>query len=78
MGQQGELVVTRNNQPFALMLDVGEDLEEILLLVSRLRAQRAVSAIRAEARERGLDKLTPDEIEAEVAAARAARRGVQC
>ena len=72
--QEGELVVTSNNEPFALLLDIEPDgLEDVLLLASRIRAQRAVSAIREKARERGLDRLTEEGIEAEVKAARAAR-----
>jgi hypothetical protein len=73
--QEGELVVTSNNQPFALMLEVQPDeLEDLLLLARRLRAQKAVSAARAEAREHGLNQLGAETIEAEIAAAHSTRR----
>ena len=57
---QGELVVTVDGKPFAVMIDLSEndDLDEILLMVSRLRAQMAVRAIRSQARRNGLDKIS--------------------
>lgn len=73
--EEGELVITSNGEPFALMLDVDpESLEETLYLVAQIRARQAVAAIRAEAREKGLDQLTLDEIDAEIKAVRKARR----
>jgi hypothetical protein len=58
------------------MLDVDEgSLEEMLYLVSQIRARMAVSALRSEARERGLDQLSQQEIEDEVRAVREGRSG---
>lgn len=75
LAHEGQLVLTSNGEPFALMLEVSPDtLEETLLLAARLRAVQAVSAIRAEARTRGLDRLRPEEIEAGIAAARTGRK----
>ncbi len=71
LADEGELVITSSGEPFAIMIDVDQEtLEETLYLVSQLRAQKAVSALRAEAKERGVDRLSPEEVEAEVQAVR--------
>ncbi len=60
---EGELVVTVGNKPFAVMISLDdENVQDILLMVSRLRAQLAVRSIRSQARQSGLDKLTKNEI----------------
>jgi hypothetical protein len=58
---QGERMVTVDGKPFALMIDLagGENMDDILLLVSRLRAQMAARAIRSQARRDGLEGLAP-------------------
>lgn len=67
-----DLVVTTNGKPIAILTPVeGENLEEVLLLLRRLRAQMAVSRLRQEAAERGLDRLSQEEIEAEIRQSRA-------
>ena len=72
---EGQLVVTRNGEPFALLVDIDPGgLDEILTLISRLRAQQALSALRAEARQRGLDSLPPEEIDGEIRSVRKARK----
>ena len=58
----------------ASVIDVDEEsLEETLYLVSQIRARKAVSALRSEARERGLDQLSKKDIEDEIQAVRAER-----
>jgi hypothetical protein len=47
-----------------------EDVQE----QTRARARRAVSEIRRQAAQRGLDRLSAEEIEREIASARKARR----
>ena len=63
--QQGELVVTVDGKPFAVMVDLqdGASLEDLMKLISRFRAQRAVRQIRADARKQGLDKLSSEQID---------------
>jgi hypothetical protein len=63
--EEGQLIVTVDGKPFAMMIDLSEnnDLEDILLMVSRLRAQMAVRAIRSQARRDRLDELSEEEIE---------------
>ena len=62
---KGELVVTVDGKPFAIMINLSEseNMDDILLMVSRLRAQMAVRAIRSQARRNGLDKLTDEQID---------------
>jgi hypothetical protein len=73
---QGELVVTVDGKPFAVMIDLagGENMEDILLMVSRLRAQMAARAIRSQARRDGLDKLSEEQVEALIQKTRAERK----
>lgn len=69
-----DLLVTSDGDPIAVMISVkDEDLGETLELVQRLRAQQAVRRLRAEAQERGLDRLSAEEIEAEIEAVRRER-----
>jgi hypothetical protein len=68
------VILNKNHQPLAIMLDVSaQSLETVVKLMSQIRALQAVNEMRAAARARGLDRLTPDEIQTEVDAVRAAR-----
>ena len=73
---EGELVVTVDGKPFAVMIDLAgsENMDDILLLVSRLRAQMAVRAIRSQARRDGLDKISEEQVDALVQKTRAERK----
>jgi hypothetical protein len=64
LSSEGELVVTNGGKPFALMIDIpeNENIDEILLMASRIRAQMAVRSIRSNARKNGTNKLTDDQI----------------
>jgi len=74
LAREGTLILNKNGEPFAIVLDAAsESLETVLRLVSQVRAQLAVAEMRSIARERGLDRLTPEEIEAEIQAVRARR-----
>lgn len=62
---EGVLVVTVNNKPFAAMISLDdENIQDILLLASRLRAQMAAHSIRNQARKNGMDKTTLKEVNA--------------
>jgi antitoxin (DNA-binding transcriptional repressor) of toxin-antitoxin stability system len=67
--KEGELVITKDGQPFAVMVGVEPgDLEESLREIRRALFSSAIS----QARRKALDEpLSDAEIEAEVAAARA-------
>ena len=64
--EQGELVVTVDGKPFAVMIDLGgsDNMDEIMLLVSRLRSQMAARAIRSQARREGLDQMNAEQVDA--------------
>ena len=65
LSSEGELIVTNGGKPFALMIDIpeNENVEEILLMASRIRAQMAVRAIRSKARANGTSQLSDAQIE---------------
>jgi prevent-host-death family protein len=69
------VTLTSNGKPFALVVGLGEseDPAELERLIRQARAQWAVSRIRKRAQASGIDKLGPDEIDAEIKAARAER-----
>ena len=70
-----DLVLTSSGRPIALLIDLeGADVEEVLQAVRRARAQMAVSRIRQRSAERGLDRLSSDDIQAEIAAVRRERK----
>ena len=75
LASEGELVVTMDNKPFAVMISLGdENVQDILLMVSRLRAQMAVRAIRSQARKAGLDTMALKDINALIKKTRAERK----
>ncbi len=69
-----EVVITSRGKPVALLLGIsGEDLDEIVRLVRRARAQAAVSRMRKAAAREGADSMSRKEIEEEISAARSER-----
>ena len=71
-----EIVLTSNGKPFAILTPVEPDtVEEETLAIRRARACLAVDRIRDHARKTGLDKMTMDEVNAEIAAVRQEMRG---
>lgn len=73
--REGIVVVSKNGEPFALMLDAeSRSLETLLRIASQVRALLAVSELRSSARERRLDRMSADEIQREIEAARSVRQ----
>ncbi len=72
---QGELVVTVDGKPFAVMIDLSENdnLDDIMLMISRLRAQMAARAIRSQARRNGLDQISDTQVDEIIQKTRAER-----
>lgn len=71
LGEGGDIVVTSNGKPIAVLSPVGEDgLERSLASIRRARAQDAVAALQEASARR---KVSPREVEAEIAAARKGR-----
>jgi hypothetical protein len=73
--QQGELVVTVDGEPMAIMLQVPKgSLEDLVMLVAQVRAQLAVARVRQQARQSEKSQMTDEEIEAIVQEARSKHR----
>ena len=73
--QAGEIVLTANGRPFAVMTPVSaETVEEEIQAIRRARTRAAIDGLRIAAKAAGVDKLAMGGIDAEVAAARRARR----
>jgi antitoxin (DNA-binding transcriptional repressor) of toxin-antitoxin stability system len=70
-----EVVLLSNGKPVAVMTRLGpaDDVEPLLQAVRQARLRATVEAPQADAKASGLDKMTLDEINAEIAAARAER-----
>ena len=70
-----ELVVTSNGKPIAILTSTSEEtFEQSLREVRRARALQAVSALQQRSVASRRDAMPDEEIEAEVAAVRTARR----
>ncbi len=75
LSRDKDLILTLNGKPIAILSTVSEDtLESMLIALRRARAVAAVDAIQSRSVTTGTDKLSPDEIHAEIAATRKARR----
>lgn len=61
-------MLTVNGKPMAVLLSVdSESADDTLRTLQRVRAQQALQAIRQDARKKGLDRLSMDQINAIVA-----------
>ena len=70
-----EIVLTANGQPIAIVSAVEPDtVEDELIAFRRARARIAIDRMRAQAKAKGLDKMTMDEIDAIIADVRRKRR----
>lgn len=75
LAREGALVITRDGRPFSILLPTSDEtlVEDIQELVFS-RARRAVSGIRDKAQGTGMADTAMAEIDAEIAAARRARK----
>jgi len=74
LSRRGELLLTNNGKPVAVMLAVdGSTLGETLEVLRRARGQLALGKLRRQAAVQGLDKLTYAEIDEEIRQARRER-----
>jgi antitoxin (DNA-binding transcriptional repressor) of toxin-antitoxin stability system len=70
-----EMVVTDNGRPIAILSPVTEEtFEETLAAIRRSKAMAAVAEIQRSSVQKRTDSLTADEIDAEIAEVRRARR----
>lgn len=75
LSRDKELVLTSNGKPIAILSAVSEDtLEGSLVALRQARAIAAVEALQSHSVAAGTDKLSLEEINAEIAATRKARR----
>ena len=69
-----DLILTLNGKPFAIINSIDEEnLERTLSVLRRSRALEAMERIQRNSKEKGLDKITIDEIEEEIQSARRER-----
>ena len=69
--REGEMVVTNNGHPVAILTPVAErDLEHHLQGWRRLRLSRAIANIQRDSIRNGTDRMTMEEIDEETAKAR--------
>lgn len=76
LAREKDLVVTSNGKPIALLSATSAStLEASLSALRQARAQLAVAAMQRRARETGADRLTLEEVNAEIDAVRRSRDG---
>lgn len=69
-----EAILTSNGKPVAFLAGIDEErAEDVIRAFRQAKAQAAVARMREIARQRGLDRMSQDEIEAEIRAARQTR-----
>lgn len=70
-----DIVLTSNGKPFAIVTLTSEDeLENSLVMMRRIRAENAVTSMQKRSMETGADRLSLDEINAEITAVRKKRK----
>lgn len=75
VSRAGRVLVTANGKPKAIMIPTSEEsFARDLEMLDRVALANAVEAIRADSVRAGTDALSMPDIDAEIAAARAARR----
>ena len=72
--QEREMIITSNGRPIAIIAAISDsDLEESLSAFRQARAVEAVASLQRRSVETGNDKITMDEIDAEIKAVRKKR-----
>jgi len=72
--QEREMIITSNGRPIAIIAAIGDsNLEESLAAFRQARAVEAVASLQRRSVEMGNDKITMDEIDAEIKAVRKKR-----
>ena len=72
--QEREMIITSNGRPIAIIASTNDsDLEESLSAFRQARAVEAVASLQRRSVEIGNDKITMDEIDAEIKAVRKKR-----
>lgn len=72
--EEREMVITSNGRPIAILATISEsNLEESLTAFRQARAVEAVAALQRRSADQGTNRLTMDEIDAEIQAVRKKR-----
>lgn len=72
--EEREMIITSNGRPIAILAAINEsNLEESLSAFRQARAVEAVASLQRRSAEHGTDKITMDEIDAEIKAVRTKR-----
>jgi antitoxin (DNA-binding transcriptional repressor) of toxin-antitoxin stability system len=72
--QEREMIITSNGRPIAIIATISDsDVEESLSAFRQMRAVEAVASLQRRSVEMGNDKITMDEIDAEIKAVRRKR-----
>ncbi len=75
LSKEKEIVLTSNGKPFAIVTSASEEnLEKSLIMMRRIRAENAVNSIQKDSLEKGKDRISMEEINAEISAVRKARK----
>lgn len=73
--KEKEMVLTSNGKPIAILSATsGDTLEKSLAMARRIRAENAVTSMQKRSMEVGNNRLSLDEINAEIAAVRKSRK----
>jgi antitoxin (DNA-binding transcriptional repressor) of toxin-antitoxin stability system len=72
--EEREMIITSNGRPIAILAAISEsNLEESLSAFRQARAVKAVASLQRRSAEQGTDRITMDEIDAEIKAVRKKR-----
>lgn len=72
---QKEMIITSNGRPIALLSSINENnLEQVLTAFRHARATNAVAMLQYESVQKGTDKISMEEINAEIKAVRSKRQ----
>ena len=72
--KERELVITSNGKPIAILSPTSEEtLEESLDAIRTARAAAAVEAMQMKSLQKGLDRMSPEEVDAEIKSVRKTR-----
>jgi len=75
LSQDGELVLTNNGKPQALVIEVDSStLDETVAALKQAKAMRLVNSIRLDSIKNGTNKMSMEDIDAEIRAARNDRK----
>jgi antitoxin (DNA-binding transcriptional repressor) of toxin-antitoxin stability system len=76
--EEREMVITSNGRPIAILATINEsNLEESLTAFRQARAVEAVAALQRRSADQGTNRITMDEIDAEILAVRKKRVSTQ-